>query len=146
MEAGFGSHDMPGFSPLSPTTIASFITAFGGLGMIFSKVEATRSVLINAPLAALGGLFVACLVFWLFRTVFRRTQGSSESHVARLVGAAATVITPIAPHGVGEIAYVQGGTRYTAPARTESGAPVPAGKPVRITRVIGTQYYVEISN
>ena len=39
--------------------------------------------------------------------------------------------------------YVQGGTRYTAPARTEDGAPVSAGKPVRITRVVGTQYFVQ---
>jgi membrane protein implicated in regulation of membrane protease activity len=142
VEAGFSSHDMPGFSPLSPTTIASFVTAFGGLGMILSKIEATRSVLFNAPLAALGGLGVASLVFWLFRTVFRRTQGSSESRVAQLIGASATVITPIAPNGVGEIAYVQGGSRYTAPARSEDGASFANGQAVVITRIVGTTYYV----
>ena len=142
VEAGFGSHDMPGFSPLSPTTIASFITAFGGLGMIFSKIEATGSVLISAPLAAMGGLVVAALVFWLFRSVFRRTQGSSESHVAQLVGAPATVITPIAAQGVGEIAYVQGGSRYTAPARSEEGASFANGQAVVITRIVGTTFYV----
>src|SRR5258705_2199884 len=52
-EAGFGSNDMPGFSPLSPTTIATFMTAFGGFGMIFTQIEATQSPWISAPLSVL---------------------------------------------------------------------------------------------
>jgi membrane protein implicated in regulation of membrane protease activity len=87
---------------------------------------------------------MATLAFLLFNYMFKQTQSSSESRVASLVGQSASIITPIPPNGVGEIAYVQGGSRYTAPARTESGTPVPAGKPVRITRIIGTQYYVEV--
>jgi hypothetical protein len=37
---------------------------------------------------------------------------------------------------------VQGGTRYTAPAREENGAHVPSGRAVKITRIIGSQFYV----
>ena len=144
-EAGFGSHDMPGFSPISPTTIASFITAFGGIGMILSKIEATHSVYISAPGAALGGFGIATLVFWLFRAVFRRTQSSSESKVAQVIGLTATVITPIAANGVGEIAYIDGGSRYTAPARSEGGAAFGNGQTVKITRIVGTQFYVAAS-
>ena len=55
-EAGF---NMPGFSPFSPTVIASFVTAFGGFGMIFSKIEATRNPWISAPLSVLAGLLIA---------------------------------------------------------------------------------------
>ena len=86
----------------------------------------------------------AVLAFSLFNWMFQKTQSSSESRAASLVGQTASIITPIPADGVGEIAYVQGGTRYTAPARTESGSAVPAGKPVRVTRIVGTQYYVEI--
>jgi membrane protein implicated in regulation of membrane protease activity len=75
--------------------------------------------------------------------LFSHTQGSSESHVAALVGTEANVITPIPENGVGEIAYVVGGTRYTAPARVENGRAVAGGKPVKITHVVGTQFYVE---
>jgi membrane protein implicated in regulation of membrane protease activity len=82
----------------------------------------------------------------VFNWMFNKTQSSSESRVASLMGQTASIVTPIPANGVGEIAYVQGGSRYTAPARTESGAPVSAGKPVRITRVVGTQYFVEILN
>jgi membrane protein implicated in regulation of membrane protease activity len=141
-EAGADPHDMPGFSPLSPTTLASFVTAFGGFGMILSRIEATKSIWISAPLSALGGLAVAGVVFWLFSAVFRKTQSSSESRVATLIGTTATVITPIGENGVGEIAYVQSGTRYTAPARAESALPVANGQAVKITRIIGTQFYV----
>lgn len=141
-EAGHGASDMPGFAPLSPTTIATFVTAFGGLGMIFTQLELTRSPWVSAPLAALGALGVAALVFSLFNLIFRKTQSSSEGRVSELAGHLATVITPIAPGAVGEIAYVQGGSRYSAPARTEGGVVLPSGTTVKITRIVGTQFYV----
>ena len=141
-EGGGGASDMPGFAPLSPTTIATFITAFGGFGVIFSQIDLTRSPWISAPLASLGGLGIAVTVFLLFRAIFQKTQASSEGRVANLVGLGATVITPIAPGGVGEIAYVQTGTRYSAPARTEGGVTLANGARVTITRIVGTQFYV----
>jgi membrane protein implicated in regulation of membrane protease activity len=112
------------------------------MGLIFSKLEATRSPWISAPLALLGALIIAAGVVWLFGTVFHKVDSSSESHVATLVGMSATVITPIPSNGVGEIAYVQAGTRYSAPARDERGAPVANGQTVKIVRIVGTQFYV----
>lgn len=144
-EAGFGADDMPGFSPISPTTVASFLAAFGGFGMILTQLERTRSPWVSVPLSMLGGFAVAAGVFWLFSTVFRKTQGSSEGRVADLVGRSATVITPIAAGAVGEIAYVQGGSRYSAPARAEGDAAVASGATVKITRVVGTQFYVSLN-
>jgi len=135
-------YDMPGFSPFSPTVIASFVTAFGGFGMIFSRIDATKSVWISAPLSIVLALIIAAAVLWLFRQIFRRTQSSSESQVARLIGTVATVITPIPANGVGEIAYVQGGSRYTAPARTEDAQPLGSGQLAKITRIAGSQFYV----
>lgn len=141
-EAGFDHTGMPGMSFFSPTVIASFITAFGGFGMVFSKIEVTRSVWASAPLALVCGVSVAGGVFFLFNKMFSKTQSSSESRVGALVGVQATVITPIPQAGVGEIAYVQSGSRYTAPARTESGCAVANGATVQIHRVVGTQFYV----
>lgn len=138
-------YNMPGFSAFSPTILASFLTAFGGFGMIFSKIEATKSPWVSAPLATLCALTIAAGVLWLFRQVFEKTQGSSESQVASLLGQTVTLITPIPENGVGEIAYVQAGTRYTAPARAEEGAAIRSGQTVVITRVVGTQFYVVAS-
>jgi membrane protein implicated in regulation of membrane protease activity len=141
-EAGVDSSDAPGVSALSPTIICSFITSFGGFGIVFHQIPATQNPLLSAPLAVLGGTAVASGVLALLRSLFKNTQSSSESHVGTLVGTVGTIITPIPTNGVGEIAYVQGGARYTAPARAESGAAVANGASVRIARIAGTQFYV----
>lgn len=142
-EAGLDSSGIPGISFFSPMVLASFITAFGGFGIVFSGIKQTESVWISAPLSIAGAFLVALLVLWLFNAVFSRSQSSSEGHVGTLVGQTASLITPIPPHGVGEIAYVQSSTRYTAPARSEKGAAIEAGETVRITRVVGSQFFVE---
>ena len=143
VEAGADSSDAPGMSIFSPTIMAAFVTAFGGFGLIFTQFPATGNAAISAPLSLLGGAAVAGLLFAFFRWLFSHSQGSSESHVARLIGAEANIITPIPENGVGEIAYVVGDTRYTAPARAESGAAVANGSTVKITRIVGTQFYVQ---
>jgi membrane protein implicated in regulation of membrane protease activity len=145
-EAGYDHSGVPGISFFSPTVLACFVTAFGACGMVLSNIEGTRSVWVSAPISAVAGGLIAFLALLLFNWMFSKTQSSSESRVSSLPGQTASIITPIPANGVGEIAYVQGGSRYTAPARTETGTAVPAGKPVRITRVVGTQYYVEILN
>ena len=141
-EAGFQDTGMPGLSPFSPTTLASFLTAFGAFGMIFSRIEATSSPWVSAPLALVCAGFIAAGVMFLFGFIFHKTQSSSESRIGTLIGLTATVITPIPAKGVGEIAYVQNGVRYSAPARDERGAVVNNGQTVRIVRVIGAQFYV----
>ena len=141
-EAGADSSDMPGISIFSPTVMASFVTAFGGFGLIFTQFPATNKTVVSAPLSIFCALLVAGGMYKFFSLVFRHTQSSSESKVARLVGIEANVITPIVENGVGEIAYVVGGSRYTAAARAEKGTPVASGQTVKITRVVGTQFYV----
>jgi membrane protein implicated in regulation of membrane protease activity len=141
-EAGADTSDMPGVSAFSPTILAAFVMAFGGFGIIFHQIPATRSPWLSAPLAVLGGSLAASGLLWLLRQLFSRTQSSSESKVASLSGLVATIVSPIPENGVGEIAYVQAGTRYTAPARAENGVSIAAGQSVTITRVIGSQFYV----
>src|SRR6185436_16542388 len=132
VEAGADASDMPGVSSFSPTVIASFVTAFGGLGIILSEIPATRNPWISAPLSMVGAFFCATGVLTLLRQLFKRTQSSSESRVGSLVGQSAIAISGIPENGVGEIAYVQGGTRYTAPAREINGTAVATGKSVKI--------------
>lgn len=126
-EAGADNSDMPGISIFSPTIISAFISAFGGFGMIFSEFPATKKVVISAPLALICALGIAGVLLMFLRSVFSHTQSSSESHVAQLAGTEASVVSPIPANGVGEIAYVVGGSRYTAPARMENGASIGNG-------------------
>lgn len=142
VDAGFESSGMPGISIFSPVVICSFITAFGGFGIVFHQIERTRSVWISAPLAAACGIGVAAGAFFMFNTIFEKAQASSETRIGSLVGKTATIITPIPANGVGEIAYVTGGSRCTAPAREQNGAPVASGQTVKITRVSESQFVV----
>ena len=141
-EAGLDSHGMPGMSAYNPLIIASFITAFGGLGIIFHNIPALSGPWVSTSLAIIGAMVIAWVLLVLLRVLFRDTQGSSEGITAEAIGMVAHVITPIPEHGVGEIAYVQAGSRYTAPAREEKGVAIANGQPVKITRIVGTQFYV----
>ena len=145
-EAGYDHSGVPGISFFSPTVLSCFVTAFGACGIILSRIKATDHVWISAPISAVAGFLMAGLAFLLFNWMFKQTQSSSESRIGTLAGLTASIITPIPENGVGEIAYVQSGARYTAPARTENGTPIAAGKAVRITRIVGTQFYVETLN
>lgn len=145
-ESGLSHTGEPGISFLSPVVLASFVTAFGAVGLILTKIDATHSIWISAPISAVSGFVIAMGVLWLFNLMFSKTQGSSESRVATLIGQTAAIITPIPENGVGEISYVQSGSRYTAAARSEKGRIIAAGKTVKITRIVGSQFFVEASD
>jgi len=143
-EAGADSSDSPGVSLFSPIVMAAFVAAFGAFGLIFTQFGATKSPIVSAGLSIVCAVVVAGAIVNLLRKLVRASDSSSESRVATLVGQAATVISPIPAGGVGEIAYVQAGTRYTAPAREEHGSPVSSGSEVKITRIVGSQFYVAL--
>ncbi len=145
-EAGADSSDSPGFSIFSPIIMAAFVTAFGAFGLIFTQFEATKSPAVSAGLSVVGALAVSGLLVSMLGKLFHVSDSSSESQVATLTGHVATVISPIPAGAVGEIAYVQSGTRYTAPAREERGEAVSTGCQVKITRVVGSQFYVALDN
>lgn len=141
-EAGADSSDAPGVSLFSPIVMAAFVGAFGAFGLIFIQFEATKTPLRSALLAGVCSLLVAGGLVSVLRKLVRASDSSSESQVATLLGQPATVISPIPAGGVGEIAYVQAGTRYTAPARAEDALAVGNGSEVKITRIVGSQFYV----
>jgi membrane protein implicated in regulation of membrane protease activity len=142
-DGGLGSDGVQGISILSPTVLASFITAFGAFGLVFTRIDATSSAWINAPLSFAGAFGVALGVLWLFNAMFKKVEGSSESRVGQLIGQTAAIVTPIPTDGVGEISYTQAGSRYSAPARAEKGGSIPSGQTVKITRIVGSQFFVE---
>src|SRR3954451_20507224 len=73
-EAGADMSDMPGVSAFSPTVLCSFVTAFGGFGIVFRQIPATSSPFVSAPLAALAAFMTAGSVLWILRQIFQRTQ------------------------------------------------------------------------
>lgn len=141
-EGGVEAHvaGMPTIAPLSPVTVATFATAFGGVGLVFERLRIPG--VLSVPAAAAVGVGIAAAVFYLFFRVFRATQATSGVAVRQAVGRPAEVITAIPEKGLGEIAYVLGGRRFNAAARSEDGAAVPARATVTIVGREGAVFRV----
>ncbi len=154
----FGGHDVGGhlgghegvhgpssemtFSPWSPVVIASFITAFGAGGLLSYNVFDITGIL-SILIGLLFGFVAGTITFYIFYNIFKITQSSSEAVVGDLVGMMAEVITPIAQNGLGEIAYIMKGSRYTAPAKSASGTFIERNKSVKIVNIVGSTMMVE---
>jgi membrane-bound ClpP family serine protease len=132
--------DLP-VSPLSPTVISTFLTGFGGGGLLahsYLHLPVGAGVLVALGVGALlsGGTFLA------LGALFRTTQGGSEFSHADMVGSVVQVVTPIPENGTGEIALIAKGTRVNSPARSVDGSPLPRNVGVKIEKVVGNVFYV----
>jgi len=138
-----GDADHPhGLAPISPLTIATFVTAFGATGLIATGLF-NASDRMSLLWAALGGVLFSALIYVGFTYLFIKPQGSSEVRVAEMAGTIAEIITPIPENGLGEIAFVAQGGRMTYSARHSHNGKIDRGTPVRILRVVGGIAYVE---
>ncbi len=131
-----------GFSPISPLTIAAFVTAFGAVGLVATnlfEVSDRASIL----WATGGGVIFSVLTYAGFTYLLIKPQGSSEVRMADIAGSLAEVITPIPPEGLGEIAFIAQGGRVQFSARGSGTEPIGRGTTVRIKRVVGGIAFVE---
>jgi membrane protein implicated in regulation of membrane protease activity len=128
-------------SPVSPITIAMFITSFGGIGFILEQFP-SGTLLLSLPLALVSGFVIAGAAFYILYRIFSATQASSSYTRESVLDLEAEVITSIPANGVGEIAYVAKGSRFSAPARSEDQEAIPKHAIVRMTRVAGNIFYV----
>lgn len=129
------------YSPFSPLPIAGTLCGFGAGGLISSSLGWPLG---STLLGALGGGVLAALLLWLvIGKILFALQGSSEGHVADMLGMEAEVLTPVEPDASGEIAYILDGTRYTAPARLLGEGRVAQHETVRIRRMKDNIVYVE---
>lgn len=130
------------FPLLSPVTLSMFVSSFGGAGYIYKHVLLLDTA-VHVTLAAITACGIALTIAWILYRVFQMTQGSSEAHVADLIGIEAEVITAIPHDGLGEIAYSAKQARYNAPARTADNKALGPHTIVKIVRILGGTYIVE---
>ncbi len=123
-------------SPLSPITIASFVTSFGAIGVIavqFFDVDPRISLL----WATGGAVLISGLMFLFYSQVLIRAQGSSEVRQSELIGLEAEVMVPIGESSPGQVSYVTKAGRMSSMARSTDGSAIRRGQFVRIVRVMG---------
>jgi len=138
---GFDAPDIT-VSPLSPITIASFITTFGGIGIISTQLFAVRPEM-SLVIAMLSGLGASGLMYVFYSQILIRSQGSTVVGRGELIGLQGEVTVPIGETTPGQVSYVAKSGRMRSMARSVDGNAIPRGQFVRIVRTIGAQVLVE---
>jgi len=151
MDTG-GGHDAGGhfhtdegsvhYSPLSPVTIAMFVSTFGGTGILFKRFV-NPNYWVHGPMAIVAALVVAFIVSWIFYRIMVATQSTSQPRSEEAIGLEAEITVPIPHQGLGEIAYTLRGSRLTSPAKTADNKELPARAVVKIVKQVGNTYIVE---
>lgn len=135
--------DLPGLtvSPLKPIVIVTFVTVFGGAGLMATQaglVAAAAGATALAAAALVAGCIYRCVVVPLYRA-----QNTSSVSQQDLLGQTALISLPIRAGRFGKISYVVNGNSYTAPAKSADGNDLERGEEVVIVRLDRNVYYVK---
>jgi membrane protein implicated in regulation of membrane protease activity len=130
----------PFFSPLALATLFACIGGYGLIALHGFRTEDATSILAAIPAAVVTAYFVT-YAGW---RIVGSSRGSSQILLKDLAGAEAEVITPIPAGGLGEVAALVSGQRYTAPAREAQGREVPRGAHVKVLKMVGSTLLVEL--
>ncbi len=130
--------------PIKPITVVSFITVFGGVGLIGlgQGLGATLALL----LATASGLLVATLLYRYVVLPLYRAQNTSTVSQEELVGLPARVALDLRGDRFGSITYMVNGNSFTAPAKALSSTDLKQGEEVMIVRIQDNVFYVERSD
>ena len=128
---------------ISPTTIAAFVTVFGGSGYYLTANTGIFPILI-AGLSIVLALVVTALMFFFVVLPLHNSEKSAAFSEKDMIGKTAEVVTLIEAGSKGEIVYEQGGSRLSAPASSPSSAStIRQGEFVIIVDVVGGTFIVE---
>jgi membrane protein implicated in regulation of membrane protease activity len=128
-----------GIALLDSRVISIFLTAFGGVGAICSKLE--LGVALSSVGGLLGGITLGGVVFYFGRLLYRQ-QASSSVGAHQLIGRTAVVVVAIKPGSVGQISCRIGPERIEKLARAKDGSDIKEGSQVRIEEIAGESVIV----
>src|SRR5207253_11016364 len=115
------------------STIAAFLTWFGGAGYLLTKFSGLWLGL--AFLAYVGaGLAGGAIVFLFLAKVLLAYDEPINAADYDMIGAFGQLTSAIREQGTGEMSFSQAGFRRSAPARSEDGAAIEKGTEVIVTR------------
>ncbi|OPJ60487.1 hypothetical protein [Clostridium oryzae] len=128
-------------SPFKPLVIVSFLTVFGGVGMI--GTHAKLNPIITFFLAFILAYLIAAILYKFILIPLYRAQNTSSVMQKEIIGMRAVVLSPILEESFGQISYVINGSRQNAPAKSIDGKSVSQGQDVIIREIKDGIFYVE---
>jgi membrane protein implicated in regulation of membrane protease activity len=120
-------------APVNFATFSAFLCWFGGTGYLLANFAGLWQWL-ALTCAIAGGLAGAALVFWFLVKVLLPQDRALDAADYRMIGVLGRVTSQIREGGTGEIAFKQGGTRRSTPARSEDRSSIPQGAEVIVTQ------------
>jgi membrane protein implicated in regulation of membrane protease activity len=132
-----------GIALLDSRVISIFLTAFGGVGAICSKLG--LGVTFSSAGGLIGGIMLGCVVLYFGRLLYRQ-QASSSVGAHQLIGRMAEVVVAIKPGSVGQICCRVGAERVEKLARAKTDSEIKVGSQVRIEEIFGESVIVTIDD
>jgi membrane protein implicated in regulation of membrane protease activity len=122
-----------GMSFFNGPSMTAFLAWFGGAGFLLTRYSSIWIwwALAGAVLAGLAG---AATVFWFVAKLLMGSEHDLDPADYDLIGALGRLNTNVREGGTGEMIFSQQGSRRSIGARSDSGAPIPKGAEVVITR------------
>lgn len=132
--------DLPWFNIFKPITVVSFITVFGGIGLLCGYTEMNQ--VLTFCVAVVSAFIVAYLINRFIVIPLHKAQNTSVPTNEDLIGIKATVISTIYENGFGTISYSFKGNKYTSPAKHLEGKEIKKGEEVKICEIRNKIFYV----
>jgi hypothetical protein len=130
---GAGAFHFPLFSPLALATLLGAIGAWGLIALKGFDTSETGSLVFAVPAA----LLTAYGISYLGWRIVSGSRGTSQIRLVDLEGARGEVTTPIPAGGIGEVAAMVNGQRFSGPARAADGQAVTRGTLVTVRSMVG---------
>lgn len=126
---------------INPLVAISFLTVFGGLGILGTDYFKWLAIVVF--LASLTtGVIVSVALYKFIVIPLYKSENSTEVAKEDLIYTAAEVISPIMKNGFGQIKYIVNSIRYTAPAKHIKGNAIKQGDKVIIYKIENNIFYV----
>lgn len=128
-------------SPLKPIVIASFVTVFGGVGIICLKKD--LSIILSSIIALGIGFMISYILYKFIVVPLYKSQSTSAVSDRELIGGLAKTTLGIKGSSFGRISYIVNSNTYSAPARSVDDMDIEKGTNVVIIKIEKNIFYVK---
>lgn len=126
---------------LNPLVAVSFLTVFGGMGIMGTEHFQWNAMLVLLVALSMG-IVTAFLLYRFVSIPLYRSENSSDVSREELQGTLADVSSAILEDGFGKISYTAKSIKFTAPAKHIDGKAVQQGQRVVICKIENNIFYV----
>jgi len=131
---------------LNPLVAVSFLTVFGGIGIMGTNLF-KWNIIVVFLVALASGIFVSTILYNFVAKPIYASENTSDVSREDLIGTFAEVSTDILANGFGTIKYTVNSIMYTAPARHIEEKAVKQGEKVFICKIEDNTFFIsEVSS